>query len=1396
MHTRYNIAAFVSVFALVGTILAPSSASAQFHVPASRQAEWAKIVPRAVAPRHRLRRFSSPPLATSARFSPSVNGEIPLTATFGAGDPASPGVDSSNMSVADGVNPETGGLSESTTDFSIPTFGPSLDFTRTYDSLLAQQQTASGKPGSLGYGWSSSFGTSLTIGTPEPGFLYRAAGPSGTGSGYAGDGGLATNALLYDPYGVTVDSHGDVFVADSGNNRIQMIAAGNTTPLVASTTPGDIYTVAGSTTNVAGTCTNGSVAVGSCLKHPTGVAVDPAGNLYIADAWNNRIEMVAATTSSPFVSGGTTVNRVYTVAGQVSGTSGVPTNGSGATSSSAKLNDPEGVTLDSAGNLYIADRTNMAVEEVPANAVTQWGSSFSADDIYVIAGQAGSAGGHSGDTGAAASALLNLPSGVSLDSSGNLFIADDGNARVQEVAATTTSPFVSGGTSVGHIYTIAGNANGTHGNSGDGGPATSALISANFGVTVDSSGNVYLTDSGNNEIQEVARGGGDQWGQSMSSGDIYTVAGSASGTSGNSGGHPATSGLLGDPSGVGIDPWGDLFIAQSINNKVSEVAGTARSPLPVQPTPVGVTINQPSGSQTNFYPIPSAYSINGATYSSGSVTVTTGSTLNLVKGGTLTVSGVTPSGYNGTYTTTSVSQTSFTYSLGSSPGTYSSGGSATGCDAANVGPNTTVGTYCTLPENNARLTYNSGTSQYTYTDNSNISDVFDSTGKLLSESSLSGDVLTLSYNSPAKGSGYCPNDSNTNSCNTITSASGRAFVEGLNSSGLITSVTDPMGRSYTYLYNSSNQLTLSTDPMSHVTSYTYGLGSTGNSLLTTDLLTVTNPNGQTGGPDAGAYESTTYDALGRVISQRDPQAVYTGGNATTISYTGLNQSTGTGTSTTVDPDQNETDFGFQQAALVSHTVWDTSAVTGGSYSGSTATINFGVQDASGTSLAAGTVPPVGSTIKVSGVTPSAYDCSCVVTASSPGSVSYTQTGLSPYSSGGAASVPAASNDGPDLTRGSLLEVWTADEDGNQTNYAYDANGNLTSSQDPVGNTDTYSSDSTTNAQLCTATAMASTTCATASPPNPVAPGGTITPLSSAPPQGDAYSLIDSDGNTLYTSEGVYEPGSSSAFESTAAYTRTSYTFFKGNSVTIRAWQPGQSAFATQSVACTSTPPSQSLPCASIDEDGVVTQIAYDSHGDVTSTATPDGNGTEVSKTTSSAYPMGYDADGEQLTSVSADGNVSGANAGNYTTQTVYNSDAEPTSVSKGNGSGYTDSPRTTIIGYDNDGNQTSVENARGNISTTSFDADDAASIITNPLGDMNLICRDAEGNSVEIVTPDTVTAATVSSGTATVTASNSFLAGQKVIVAGVNSSGQPSYSFNGTFTVASSPCPHIYSVLI
>jgi uncharacterized protein (TIGR03437 family) len=449
------------------------------------------------------------------------------------------------------------------------------------------------------------------------GIIWTVAG-NGT-SGFGGDGGLATDATVSNATDVSMDTSGNLYILDTSNERIRKVSPAGTIATVVGGPVGDggpgvfvglheldglaydsggnlyladataqrvrriaptgvITTVAGNGSQ--GYSGDGGPAVNAQLSLPRGVATDAGGNLYIAEAGNSRIRKVA--------SNGT----ISTVAG----TGGVGFGGDGGQALNAWLNHPWGVAVDASGNLYIADTTNHRIRKVIPDG-----------NIATIAGT-GTAG-FGGDGGPATSAMLNAPVAVTLDTSGNLYIADRDNQRVRKLAPNGT------------ISTVAGN--GTNAYGGDSGPATSAQLYAPNGVVVDASGNLYITDTQNHRVRQVAPGG-----------TITTVAGSgAPGLSGDGG--PATSARFNHPRGVAVDRVGNVCVGDEWNNAVRLLtpAGT-KAVLTVRSTHTANFVFGQSGTYT--LSVTNAISA-GAT--SGAVTVT-----NLLPAG-LTVRSISGSGW-------------------------------------------------------------------------------------------------------------------------------------------------------------------------------------------------------------------------------------------------------------------------------------------------------------------------------------------------------------------------------------------------------------------------------------------------------------------------------------------------------------------------------------------------------------------------------------------------------------------------------------------------------------------------------------------------------------------------------------------------------------------------------
>lgn len=448
--------------------------------------------------------------------------------------------------------------------------------------------------------------------------ISTVAGTGLYGGGYSGDGGAATNAMLRNPMGVAVDAKGNLFIADTGNNRIRevddngiitTVAGGGNSGLGdggaatnAVLTPwglcldasGNLYIADGTDsrvrkvdtngiiTTIAGNGTNdysgdGGLAVNACMNSPNGVAVDEAGNVYIADSNNHRIRVVstngvittiagngntiysgdggAATNASLYYPRDVILDRfgglfiadssngrirqvhpngiITTVAG--GGTGG---RGDGGAATNARFIYPWGIALDNSSNLFIADMTDNRIRKV--------------DESGIITTAAGNGNyGYSGDNGVGANgagltAVLYRPEGVAFDASDNLFIADSMNYRIREVSPD------------GKALTVAGK--GASGFSGDGGAATNANMALAKSVAIDAFHNLLIADTQNNRIRKVD-----------ANGIITTIAGGGTGGLGDGG--AATNAALSGPVGLALDAAGDLLFADSDHNLIRRVDG-------------------------------------------------------------------------------------------------------------------------------------------------------------------------------------------------------------------------------------------------------------------------------------------------------------------------------------------------------------------------------------------------------------------------------------------------------------------------------------------------------------------------------------------------------------------------------------------------------------------------------------------------------------------------------------------------------------------------------------------------------------------------------------------------------------------------------------------------------
>jgi hypothetical protein len=335
--------------------------------------------------------------------------------------------------------------------------------------------------------------------------LYTVAGNGG--SGYSGDGGLATSATLNTPLGVGTDLSGNVYIADFSNNRIRKV----------NVSTGIITTVAG--TGSAGYNGDGILATSAALKSPFDVCTDKFGNIYIADEMNYRVRKITISTG-----------LISTVAG-----TGVAGDGSdGILATSCQLSQPKHIAVDTAGNIYISDYKKVRKVTITTGLIS------------TIAGT--SNGGYNGDDIPAITAQLGAPvGGIALDAAGNIYIADETNHRLRKVTRST-----------GLITTLAGN--GFGGFSSDGIAASSSQLNYPNSVSLDATGNIYIADMNNNRIRKI----------SASTGIISTVAGDGNNGS-SPDGTLATAAQIDQPYDVELDLCGNIIIGAAGYGRVREV---------------------------------------------------------------------------------------------------------------------------------------------------------------------------------------------------------------------------------------------------------------------------------------------------------------------------------------------------------------------------------------------------------------------------------------------------------------------------------------------------------------------------------------------------------------------------------------------------------------------------------------------------------------------------------------------------------------------------------------------------------------------------------------------------------------------------------------------------------
>ncbi len=374
---------------------------------------------------------------------------------------------------------------------------------------------SAGNPGSAdGTGSAAQFSSPMAVAVDTGGNVYVAdasnstirkitsAGVVTTLAGLAGNSGYADGtgsaARFGFSFGIAVDTSGNVYVGDWNNNTVRKI------------------TSAGVVTTLAGLAGSNSYADGTGsdarFSLPSGVAVDASGNVYVADTFNNTIRKI------------TSAGVVTTLAGSAFNFGNVD-----GTGSAARFNGPEGVAVDSSGNVYVGDVSNHTIR-----AITPEG---------VVTTLAGSASGSGSADGTGSAARFTAPAGVALDSNGNIYVGDTGNNTIRKI------------TSAGVVTTLAGSA----GNAGYAdGTGNAAQFNTPVGVAVDTNGNVYVADALNQTIRKIT-----------SAGVVTTLAGSAGNPGSDDG--IASDARFSGPRGVALDSAGNLYVCDGDNNTIRKI---------------------------------------------------------------------------------------------------------------------------------------------------------------------------------------------------------------------------------------------------------------------------------------------------------------------------------------------------------------------------------------------------------------------------------------------------------------------------------------------------------------------------------------------------------------------------------------------------------------------------------------------------------------------------------------------------------------------------------------------------------------------------------------------------------------------------------------------------------
>jgi hypothetical protein len=375
---------------------------------------------------------------------------------------------------------------------------------------------------------------------------------AGTGSpGFNGNDRVATDAELDAPAGIAEDASGDLYIADAGNCRVQEIPARTGRAFGMHVRRGELVTVAG----------------GSCRDRanppPTAVAVDTAGDLFVAYGPADRVDELPAKSSAEF--------GMHLTAGRlvdVAGTGRPGFDGDGRSAPTSQLDDPTGVAMDGSGNLFISDTGNCRLRMVAATTGTQFGTAMAEGHLYTVAGNG--ICGSSGDGGPSLQAELWDPGALAVGPGDQVFIADQGNRTIRVLAARTGTYF---GVSLtaGQLGTVAGA--GSYGPYlTDGLPALGGVSEINFptGIAVDRDGDLYIADGDMHVIRFVAASATRLRGSPAQADDMYTAAGAISTGTLHDGTAWVQTRMI-DPTGLAMAPGGRLVYSDTTADVVREL---------------------------------------------------------------------------------------------------------------------------------------------------------------------------------------------------------------------------------------------------------------------------------------------------------------------------------------------------------------------------------------------------------------------------------------------------------------------------------------------------------------------------------------------------------------------------------------------------------------------------------------------------------------------------------------------------------------------------------------------------------------------------------------------------------------------------------------------------------